>query len=304
MECFGPLSIPLPGGKSSADRITVPCGRCAACLNRIRSGWAARLQAEWKASKTAYFITLTYNDDNLPFAVDDDGLCEPSLDKREITLFLKRLRRSLEIEYYRSTLREIMPEKHFGMKFRYFLVGEYGTKTGRPHYHLIIFNLPGNLDTTNYLIQKSWSKKGLSLGRSYIGSVSDQSINYVAGYVINPKNAESLRISQFALMSRNPGIGAVYLDGMKQWHQENEAFYIPGSDGTKGVMPRYLKEKIFSKITREHHRHEILPGLIKKQNDEINEIISRGESPWLNLEQRKEQLTQRLKKQSLKNKPL
>lgn len=304
MECFGPISIPRPGGNGSADRLTVPCGLCAACLNRIRSGWAARLQAEWKHSKTSYFVTLTYNDDHLPLMIDDDGQCQPTLDKSQIQRFLKRLRKANEKAYFRSTIKEKMPLTHFGLKIRYFLIGEYGTKTGRPHYHLLIFGLPGNLDTTNYLIKEAWKEKGLSIGTCYIGSVSDQSINYVAGYVINPKESEQLRICQFALMSRRPGIGGAYISKMKEWHNTNEAFYIPGQDGIKKQMPRYYQEKLFSRETREHRRFELLPKMIKEKELEMQKLISRGESPWLNIEQRKFLLTERLRSQSLKNKPL
>ena len=32
MKCFSPLSIVRSGATKSADRITVPCSKCAACF--------------------------------------------------------------------------------------------------------------------------------------------------------------------------------------------------------------------------------------------------------------------------------
>lgn len=54
-----------------------------------------------------------------------------SLNKRDVQLFLKRLRNA-------------------GFHFQYFGCGEYGDLSARPHYHLLIFSddmdLQGNLD--------------------------------------------------------------------------------------------------------------------------------------------------------------
>jgi len=63
---------------------------------------------------TACFITLTYNDKNLP----DDY----SLNKQHFKDFLKRFRKAIE-----------------PAKIRYFMCGEYGDDSWRPHYHAIIF---------------------------------------------------------------------------------------------------------------------------------------------------------------------
>ncbi|MEM0168021.1 MAG: hypothetical protein QW515_05265 [Thermoplasmatales archaeon] len=64
------------------------------------------------------FLTLTYNDENIP---DFD-----SLDYTHVQKFMKRLRRTLEGTKYEK-------------KIKFYRVGEYGDSFGRPHYHLIIF---------------------------------------------------------------------------------------------------------------------------------------------------------------------
>ena len=98
---------------------SVPCGKCLACSSNYRRDWVARMLLESQAHSDSVFITLTYSDENLP----DRG----SLVKRDLQLFLKRLRRRLD-----RLNRD---------KIRYFACGEYGDNTNRPHYHAIIWNL-------------------------------------------------------------------------------------------------------------------------------------------------------------------
>ena len=74
-----------------------------------------RIMNEVRMHDVSCFVTLTYNDENLP---KDNTLVKEDLQK-----FWKDLR-------YR-----IFPEK-----IRYFASGEYGDETQRPHYHAVIFN--------------------------------------------------------------------------------------------------------------------------------------------------------------------
>jgi len=96
------------------------------------------------------YVTLTYNDENLP--------SNNSLSKREAQLFLKRLRKEIE-----------------PIKIKYFLCGEYGEEYGRCHYHVIIFGIGHAYED---IIQKAWP-----YGFVKIGYVEHDSIQYVSGYV-------------------------------------------------------------------------------------------------------------------------
>ena len=119
------MSIPRPNGKGAKDRVTVPCGKCLECLSANRQSWSFRLTKELKTSSSAVFVTLTYEDAKLPLQKNDDGMLTPTVEKRDIQTFLKRLRK-----------------KFPSSGIRYYLTAEYGPKTHRPHYHAIIFNLP------------------------------------------------------------------------------------------------------------------------------------------------------------------
>ena len=101
--------------------ICVPCGKCRICRTRKSNELAARCIAEtnyW--GKPPFFVTFTYNDNNLP---------QKGVQKVDLQLFFKRLRARLD---------------YYGIEhnIRYYAVAEYGSKTHRPHYHALIWNFP------------------------------------------------------------------------------------------------------------------------------------------------------------------
>lgn len=196
--------------------IQVPCGKCLSCLHAKRSDWSFRLMQEYKHCNSAAFITLTYH----PKFVPDKGVT-----KRHLQLFMKRLR------------------KKSGQRLRYYAVGEYGTKTGRPHYHLIIFNYVGN----ETFLSSIWStRKGTPYGIVHIGRVTEASIVYCTKYIIQRGNQQNAQTHKpFMLCSRAFGIGLWYLsEDMAKWHRTNGINYT-FIHGEKGRLPRYYKEKIW-----------------------------------------------------------
>lgn len=106
---------------------TVPCGKCVECLKDRQNAWKIRLCEEYKDHLFCYFFTLTYNDSSVPFEFDDDGVRRLTLRKSDVQLWLKRNRM-----YFSRRL-------HKELDFKYFICGEYGPNTGRPHYHGIVF---------------------------------------------------------------------------------------------------------------------------------------------------------------------
>lgn len=224
--------------------IPVPCGQCLMCRINKRRQWTTRLLLEAMAHKDNSFWTLTYNDDNLPFAQES-----PSLVYRDIQLFLKRLRKSLH-------------------PFRFYCACEYGSKSFRPHYHLILF---GVSHSDAEVVSRCWSSKtsntishcflcygkhsaepifeiNSSLGNVYLGYDSSYTaMQYVAGYVTKKLSADRLsrrdpdyrtryidgRERERAIMSRNPGIGIpTLLEISKQLYQNARS---------TGSFPTYLE---------------------------------------------------------------
>jgi len=219
--CVNPLTL-----KQDNKTNTVPCGRCFQCIKRMRNQWAIRLEQELKYSKEAYFVTLTYHEDFIPLGNKDI----PSLSKLDAQKMIKSLRKRT---------------KKKGIK--YFLVGEYGEKSFRPHYHVLLFNTGMNrLETQKYLLE-SWQK-----GTIDIGTVTEASIRYCTKYIIQTYEVSDWVEPPFRLMSN--GIGRGYLDSLqlKKYHKRDlSRDFITKQNGTKHALPRYYKEKLYTKRERE-----------------------------------------------------
>ncbi|QGF19324.1 replication initiation protein [Antarctic microvirus CAA_003_V_4] len=211
--CLTPINL-------KQKEAVVPCGKCPQCTARRTSAWSFRLIQEEKQSTTAYFITLTYADKNLHYK---DANTRPTLIKRDLQLFFKRLRKA------NPNTRPI----------KYFAVGEYGEKTWRPHYHVILFN--AEIET----IQKAWH-----LGTVHYAIVNEQTVGYTLKYISKPKPSKYAlrnRNQQFQLQSQ--GLGKNYLTkAMLSWHKKEIPLrsYCNLQDGKKITMPRYYKDKIYN----------------------------------------------------------
>jgi len=198
----------------------VPCGNCAFCGATKRSDWALRLHYEGRRHLVKKFVTLTYADAHLRWK---NGISQ--LDKRDVQNWLKLVR----IRLFRSGS---------SVKIRYYAVGEYGSKTFRPHYHVLLFG-----DVSDDLIRSCWPH-----GHTHIGTVTEESVMYCLGYIVNGKGwkMRTKRERPFALMSK--GLGRSYLTpAMVEWHRSGRKNYAI-LDGKKRHLPRYYKCKIFSKI--------------------------------------------------------
>lgn len=176
---------------------------------------------------TAYFITLTYDTSHVPFT--KKGFMQ--ITKRDLQLFFKRLRKL-----------------HEGNKLpsiKYYACGEYGGKTMRPHYHVILFN--AQLE----LIQPAWN-----LGNVHYGEVNEASVGYTLKYMCKPSkiplHRNDDRTPEFSLMSKR--LGLAYLSNeMRAWHKADpeNRMYVNLLDGKKASMPRYYKELLYTEEEKE-----------------------------------------------------
>lgn len=252
MVCVSPISIKDPRQSRGSVRITVPCGKCGSCRHNRRVDWSFRLKHEFRAAKTAFFLTLTYSDENIRYDEKD----RPSLVKRDLQLFNKRIRKAS------GRLCED--------QYRYYAVGEYGSRTHRPHYHLLVFNLA--LDVVNRL-SEYWT-----LGHCHIGAISDASIHYMTKYHVNYRRdmEDEDRVPEFAMMSRKPGIGASYLtDDVKKYHTNGDNVSVV-NNGYVQRMPRYYREKIFSKEFLEIAGENMRSYMETEHEKEYNRLLALG----------------------------
>lgn len=221
--------------KTWITEISVPCGKCARCIQRRKMEWSFRMLTELQEAKTAYFVTLTYAPETAPY--NKYGVKELRLD--DLQKYFKRLR----INTKRSNKKSIITLEHLknnlteNDKIKYYAAGEYGEERGRPHYHAIIFNA----STTE--IRKAWPH-----GNVDIGEANEASINYLMKYLDKRlgQKQDKRKTAEFNTMSE--GIGKSYIKKMKAWHKQNlDVLYVRMKNGILVPMPRYLRKQIFTK---------------------------------------------------------
>lgn len=211
-----------------------PCGQCFNCrINKARA-WVVRLRLELYDHTEASFVTLTYNNFYLPNNFN--------LFPKDLQLFFKKLRSRTK------------------KKIRYYYCGEYGERTGRPHYHVCLFGMD---ETWKKDIESAWTIKGYPLGNVHIGDLSKDSIRYVAGYCMKGATkyvdeskakdksfAEKInkildgRRPEFHRMSRSPGIGSKAIERIAG-RAVNKADTIRkiNIDGKTMFIGKYLRSK-------------------------------------------------------------
>jgi len=235
------------GADLGSDCISIPCGKCMGCrLERSRQ-WAVRIMHESELYKDNCFITLTYNDDNLPV--------NGSLDRSVMQLFMKTLRKSI-----------------FPRKVRVFYCGEYGDSLLRPHYHAILFNydfkdkvLWSHRNGENYYISDELSSLWKYV-HSVIGDVTFDSAAYVARYCVKKVNGDLAndhykgRLPEFCQASLKPGIGHDWL--VKYGYSDVFNFDEVVVRGVKCKPPRYY-DKFLERIDPDRY-------LLSKENRRLS----------------------------------
>lgn len=179
------------------------------------------------------FLTLTYNNENLPR--------DFSLHKEHLQLFWKRVRKRL-------------PE---GRKIKYYNCGEYGDKPtlpykhGRPHYHAIVFGLDCYNEEDRQIVSDSWPLCDVWLfdrrrGRECaIQDISREDIAYVTGYVqkklTGVLGADTYGNRQRPFCSCSHFIGYDFLDKNAERFRKNGFTYL---NGHKISLPRRFRERL------------------------------------------------------------
>ena len=216
---------------------------------------------ELRVAESAYFITLTYAPENIPTVKNFNMYMAMTLDKKDLTLFLKRLRAQILKEYPKSIqyLKKSEKSQKWSPKLRYFACGEYGGKTERPHYHLILYNLPNywvekdkihNILISDQL-EKIWKKGIVNIGKVEQGSAHYMTQHHM--FPIDERWSENdSRQRPFSTMSKKPGIGINYLDGQTiNYFANTKNSYATLKNGIRQSLGRYYKEKIKEAIQNE-----------------------------------------------------
>lgn len=227
------------------EYIKVPCGKCVGCRSANAKSWSVRAYQEAQMHKDNCFITLTYADDS--DIVLDDPLCLFSLRYRHFQLFMKKLRK----EYKND-------------KIRFIVSGEYGTQSGRAHWHAILFgfDFPDKKLETTSKGYRHFSSSTLSKlwphGLVDIANVDYGTCQYVAQYVLKklPDMDDPIyldfkgqkleftdRCPEIVRMSNRRGIGYQWFEKYGEQSVLNQQILIKNNSGKpiKCRPPRYYE---------------------------------------------------------------
>lgn len=247
----------------------VGCGKCLGCLINRRRKWTLRNILELRCHREAIFVTLTYTDET----IHPLGHLVP----RDLTLFLKRFRKAIE-----------------PIKVRFYACGEYGGKSLRPHYHLILYGVGAEFSNT---ILRTWNK-----GMIDVKSATKENIEYVAGYCTKKLLNSDTRISrgmpkEFVRSSRRPGIGVPALAVLAdKWNLQMDGQDVLRSLKIGAVdypLDRLMREKLRNLVFTKEQIEQIKEVYKDVMREEAKSLIveARDYKTWLLFKDRPQQLS-------------
>lgn len=197
------------------------------------------------------FVTLTYDDEHLPV----DGSVDPVV----LQLFMKKLRFAYK-----------------GQRLRFYGVGEYGERTGRPHYHVAVFGMrtcDRGISQVRAKYRRKDGSEGFccevcdrvrdlwSYGNTFLGQLELRTAAYVAGYVTKTIGGDGLgdRHPPFSRMSNRPGIGCFFMDEVASDLLYDESLGRVWKDvpralknsGKKWPLGKYLRRQLRKRMGRD-----------------------------------------------------
>lgn len=246
MFCKSPISF--RNGPTAG--LPFACGQCLPCRINKRRVWTARMMLEASTAEASSFLTLTYADLPGEWYHPDTGRVwdAGSLNPAHWNAFIKRFRRV------------------YG-PVRFYMCGEYGDKTSRPHYHAALFGYPAcagpGAQTINgkfvpcvcrncSTISKCWGR-----GHIYLGTLTQDSAQYVCGYVTKKLTQDNdyvqtrlgNRHPEFQRVSRMPGLGyealSLWADRLRPYVKLPED--VPSQvliGAKKWPLGRYMTDKL------------------------------------------------------------
>lgn len=219
-------------GETFPIYMLVPCNHCAICREKKAHAFVQRCQLEsLQYDSLPWFVTLTYREKPL----------NNELNKRDVQLFLKRLRINLERAGYKD-------------KIRYVAVGEYGKNTKRPHYHLLIWNINAfthkQFVEVSDIINKSWNLGFIQ--HRLVDCKDDKSFYYTAKYLRKTSNLsdDDERTPPFMCSSnRGGGIGCPYLMKLAPAIRKSMAVNFKFFDKFRGAAcPLFFTSYVLKKV--------------------------------------------------------
>lgn len=178
----------------------------------------------YKSGLGASFVTLTYDNNSVPYVRADSPFMTLQID--DFQKFMKRLRKNVE---------------PLGIPLKYVACGEYGDKLGRPHYHFALLGLSDAV--ANDVIQKSWS-----YGLYDVGALASGGLRYVIKYMTKSRLTPDIKAfydsngiqPPFIVHSQKLGFDWIYSHRYDIVKQK----YTFLSNGKVRLYPKYVRDVV------------------------------------------------------------
>lgn len=270
------------------EYIKIPCGRCIGCKSDKAKEWSVRCIQEAMMHKFNSFITLTY-DDRCDI-VEEDPSCVWDLRYKHFQNFMKRLRKRFPND-----------------RIRFIVSGEYGSQSGRAHFHAILFGFwfpdvdfdkpvyinKGYRHYSSKILAELWPHGFVDLTQVDYGVCS-----YVSQYVLKKATGVSepvtvdikgelfdlreFRTPEFVRMSNRRGIGYQWYEKYGQDCVLNQEFLLKKVDKVIKCRPPRYYEKLFDEVDHEKMESIKLERTEKmKEYYEKNNITLEKLKSWL-----------------------
>ena len=282
------------------EPVLLPCKRCMLCCRNYKRGWAYRLVCEARMAPESMYLTLTVDPEHLAEVFPGGSLRHEPFQK-----FMKRLRIKLARGYDYSyvppftsssllgSLPRIMQRRHYQRKLiRYYMCGEYGEQSMRPHYHCCVFGarfpdaffakkVGGEAYYTSPTLLELWPYGRMSL----FSDVTARSAAYVAGYVEKKLERDQEAFKALGMMPEyvrmSNGLGLDYFDEYcDQLYPEVQGDVLDWCrlSDLPVAPPRYFDEKLllrdpakYDRLFASRERRRLERQRIMPVDEELNE---------------------------------
>lgn len=261
-----------------------PCGRCVGCLLDKALAWTTRNFLEQQMHDHSFFVTCTYDDENVPLKeclshdLETFGV-QQVLKKKDHQDFMKRLRKNGQNEFGSE------------WRVRYFVCGEYGEHTQRPHLHYLLYGsdlhdlrrptkaemkgkiAPAGVYFSDFL-SSCWKKGSVSVSKACPERIAYASqytlkkvlcqerkmyieqllgVEYVALLNFTDQKTGEVKAAtpdlmkpfEFIGFSNNPGLGSLYYDQNKDYIQNQQSVAIlSGGNVLHRPLPETIRRKV------------------------------------------------------------
>jgi len=214
-----------------SDGTQIACRQCWQCREQAINDWVGRNIAESKTSTACHAVTLTYGRNS---ANDVDHERAVILTYSDVQKYLKLLRRH-------------------GYPVRYFVTGEFGSKKGRAHWHIMLY---WQQDVPEHVLDQNFMEQHWPHGWSFWTKPTAHAVRYNCKY-IQKDMGEAERQGHLA-MSKKPPLGVAYFQHVAEQYVR------------QGLAPQTL-EYSFPEVRRRkaNGTQEVVPFMLKDRSAEL-----------------------------------